>query len=184
MKAIEIMQEWLDSLENAIFYRYLAGILSVIIAIAGIIIYQYYTTMNEYTDQIEAINEQRQDVQELLEKAHLVYEQKKAVNALLAADPNFKIEAYFTKVISQLGLQSNLDVRNANRIERGDQKYDESILNAKLSGMNMKEVSELLENIEENKRVYIKNVEIEKSRKKPRTVEVHITIATLQPRSV
>jgi len=184
MKIVEQMQEWLDTLESAIFYRYLVSILSIIMALAGLIIYQYYATVSEYTDQIEAINEQRQDVQELLEKAYLVKEQKETVNAMLKADPNFKIDAYFTEVVNQLALQGNLDMKKANRIERGDQKYDESILNAKLSSMNMKEVSELLEKIEENKRVYIKNVEIEKITKKLRTVEVQITIATLQPRTV
>ncbi len=49
--------------------------------------------------------------------------------------------------------------------------------------MNMRELSELLNVLEQNKRVYTKELEVQKSRKSPRAIEVQLTIATLQPRT-
>ena len=48
----------------------------------------------------------------------------------------------------------------------------------------MKELCELLNVFEQNKRIYTKSLEIiQKSRKSPRTLEVQLTIATLKLRT-
>jgi ribosomal protein S17E len=54
------------------------------------------------------------------------------------------------------------------------------LLNAKFDTMNMRQLCELLDAVEQNKRIYTKELEIIKSKKVPNTIDVNLTIATLQ----
>ena len=46
----------------------------------------------------------------------------------------------------------------------------------------MKEFTELLQEIEQNSRIATNRLEITKSKKKPKTIEVSLTISTLLPK--
>jgi beta-lactamase regulating signal transducer with metallopeptidase domain len=61
--------------------------------------------------------------------------------------------------------------------------YRESILKVELSDMNMKQLCELLDELNKNKRINTKELEITKSKTAKRSINVALTIATLEPRS-
>ena len=146
------------------------------------IVYSFYSNVGYYKKQIQSINNEREEIQELLEKAALIKEQKQDVNAMLEDDPNFKIAGYFKDVLAQLQLTNKKDSETTIP-ERGEQDYDERILSAEFSNMNMKELSELLNEFEQNKRVYTKELVMQKSNKKTPSLKVQLTIATLEPRA-
>ena len=183
MNILEKIKEFLDSLDTKKFYTYIGALLGVITLILLFLVYRFYTNIWDYRRQLRLTNDQRGEVQSLLEKAARVKKQQKDVNALLEADPNFKIAGYFQGILAQLGLTNKEESNSVTTQERGEQEYNESILTAKFIDMTMKEVSELLNVLEQNKRIYTKSLEIQKSRKSNRTVEVQLTIATLQPRT-
>ncbi len=183
MNIIEKVKEFLEELDTKGFYKYV-GIFTGILAILTIfMIYRFYSNVDFYNRNIRTLNNDREEVQELLEKAAAVKQQKKDVNEMLEADPNFKIAGYFKDILAQLNLESKQISSTVTTQERGEQDYNESILTAKFGDMNMKELSELLNVLEQNKRVYTKELEIQKTRKSPRAIEVQLTIATLQPRT-
>jgi hypothetical protein len=183
MNIIDKVQEFLDSLDKQRFYAYIGGAISVIALILGLLVYRFYANVWDYRRQLRLTNDLRSEIQTLLEKAARVKNQQKDVNEMLQADPNFKIAGYFQGVLARLGLTNKEESNTVATQERGEQEYNESVLTAKFIDMTMQELSELLNVLERNKRIYTKSLEIQKSRKSNRTIEVQLIIATLQPRS-
>ena len=185
MKILKSMSEFLDNLDLRDFYKYIGIALGITLLFVSFIVYRFYSNVGYYKKQIQSISNQREEIQELLEKAALIKEQKKDVNNILEAEPNFKIAGYFDNVLAELQLTSKKDKENevTPPQELGEQDYNERILSAYFSNMNMKELSELLNVLEQNKRVYTKELEMQRSQKKPPSLKVKLTIATLEPRS-
>ena len=184
MKILESLSAFLDSLDLRDFYKYIAITLGITLLLVSFTVYRFYSNVGYYKKQIQSISNQREEIQELLEKAALIKEQKKEVNNILEAEPNFKIAGYFDNVLARLQLTSKKDKENevTPPQELGEQDYNERILSAQFSNMNMKELSELLNVLEQNKRVYTKELEMQRSQKKPPSLKVQLTIATLEPR--
>jgi hypothetical protein len=183
MNIIEKVKEFLDSLDAKKFYTYIGAFFGIITLVLIFLVYRFYANVWDYQRQIRLTNDMRIEVQALIEKAARVKKQQKDVNEMLEADPNFKIAGYFQTVLAQLGLSNKEESNTVTTQERGEQEYNESILTAKFIDMTMQEVSELLNVLEQNKRIYTKSLELQKSRKSNRTIEVQLTIATLQPRT-
>lgn len=183
MTIINTVQEWLASLDTKAFYRYVAGLIGAMILLIIVIIYFYYSSCNYYKNQIRRINNQRQEVQALLEKAALVEQQKQEVYTIIEQDPSFKIVGYFDKVLAQLNLTNKKDLTKDGTQERPNEQYNEKILSARFTEMTMKELVELLHELEQNKRIYIKDLEIERSKKNNRRIDARLSIATFETRS-
>ena len=188
MKILKSLHDFLGNLDLRDFYKYIGIALGIILLFASFIVYRFYSNVGSYKKQIHQINEEREEIQKLLERADLIKKKKEKVNALLENEPNFKIAGYFKDLLAQLKLTNKLVKGQEKEFnvteEPGEQDYDESILVAQFTDMNMKELSELLNEIEQNKRVYSKELEIQKSNnKKSPSLKVQLTIATLQHRA-
>ncbi len=184
MNIIDKFGDFVEQLNTKDFYKYIGSTIAVILLIFIFIIYRFFGSINHYKKELRIINTQREEMQELLEKAKRIKEQKQAINTMLEADPDFRIGGYFRKVLEQLNLTNKAEKSNdVTTQERTEQGYNESILSVKLIDMNMKELTELLDVLEQNKRIYSKELDIQRSKKAPGTLEVQLTIATLQPRS-
>lgn len=178
---IQKLQLFLDQLDTTRFYKYVGAFLAGAGFIMIALMFQYYRTIGSLKKQINAINETRQEVRILLDKAQHVKKEQKEVDELIAQDPNFKIAGYFEDVLNKLGLAS----KKASKLEvtspAQEGRYQESVLNARFSDMTMKDLTELLKEIEQNKRVFAKELEITASKKTANTIDVNFTIATLEP---
>lgn len=182
MNIIEYIKDALDNLDTKDFYKYIGIALGIILLLVCFIVYRFYSNVSYYKTQTHAVNTQREEIRELLEKASLIKEQKQEVNAILEADPHFKIAGYFKQVLAQLGLSSKEVITSVTTQDHGEKDYNESILSVKFADINMKELCELLNVFEQNKRIYTKSLQIQKSRS-PRSLEVQLTIATLKLRT-
>lgn len=183
MQFIQKIQTFLDQLDEARFYQYVSALLLGVGIIMSGLMFQYYRTIGSLKKQIQAINETREEVRILLDKAQHVKKEQKDVDEIIAQDPNFKIAGYFEEVLTKLNLAS----KKASKLEvtapAQEGRYQESVLNARFSDMNMKELTELLKEVEQNKRVFAKELEIATSKKTPHTIDVNFTIATLEPQT-
>ncbi len=63
-----------------------------------------------------------------------------------------------------------------------DEHYSETVANYQLAGISMKQLTQFLDEIDENQRVFTKELEITKSKKVPRAIDVGIVVATLMPK--
>lgn len=183
MQLLEQLQEFINNLDQRQFYLYISGILGTIVLLLAFILYWHYSSMSELNLRIESINEYRQEAEEILAKYQQVKKQQKDVNAMLAEDPNFKIAGFFDALLAKLGLSNKKDIATTSSIDR-ENNYRESILSVKFTGINMKELCELLNELEQTKRIFTKELDITKSKKLPNMLDVNLTFATLQPKSL
>ncbi len=182
MEMLEKIASFIENIETKKFYLYAGVIIGSIFLFSAVIVFYHYRQVNYFKSQIDEINDLREvDVRTILTRAQRVQQQRAEVDAMLAEDVNFKIGGYFKDLLTELNLLDKQEIETTSQIERED-NYRESILNTKFVDMNMKQLTELLSKIEQNRRIYSKELEITKSKKKPDALEVSITIATLQPK--
>jgi hypothetical protein len=180
MKIFALIRHFISSKDKKEFYIYLFSLLvGLLVIIFGIMYYQT-NRVAYWKKRINNINELREEVRKVISKDEQVLGQRAEVNKMLQENPDFKIDGYFTDLIAKLNLINHKTVTSVSYADRGDPEYREVLLNAKFDTMNMRQLCELLDAIEQNKRIYTKELEIIKSKKQPNTIEVNITIATLQ----
>jgi len=172
------IREYIAGLEEKQLYRYIALLLGIVILLMGSLMFYHYRSIASLRSRIKNINRMRQDdVQEILSKADYIQKQKQEIDTLLAEDKNFKIAGYFKEVIDKLGLADKKVIETPSSVERPDE-YRESILDISFDDMDMKQVTELLKELEENRRIFVKKLEIARSKKTPKKLEVSMTIGT------
>lgn len=183
MTVIEKIRLFIEAIETRDFYKYISFFFFVVLLIAGGIEFQYYRKIKYWKGRINTINELREDdVRVIRERAQQVKKQRAEVDAILEEDEDFKIGGYFKSLLGRLQLIDKEIAEETVQIDRED-NYRESELNAKFEGMNMKQLAELLQEIEQNKRIFNKKLEITRSKKNPGTIDVQISIATLLPKT-
>jgi len=181
MELFNKIKNFIAHLEQKEFYKYSGILLGVLLALVMAILYYNYSRVNFWKKQINKINDEREEIRTILEKDQQVLSQRAEVNTMLTEIPDFKIDGYFTTLVGKLGFigaqKPTTEVRSS---DREDPEYQEVLLTARFDTMNMKQLSELLDEIEQNGRIYTKDLEIIKSKKTPDAIMVNLTIATLQ----
>ncbi len=181
MELFDKIQSYLNTLETKRLYQYIGGLLGFISLIMFAVIFQYYRTVSSLKSEIISINESREEIRTILDKGQQVKKEQKEIDAILAQDENFKIKGNFGDLIEKLGLSNKkISIEVSSRAREG--RYQERILLARFAGMTMKELTELLQEIEFNKRVFTKELDITVAKKVPGTIDVGLTIAALEPK--
>ena len=182
MELVRKIDDFLQSVDRREFYKYLAILLGIITCLLALLGWYCYSSTRDYVTQIEEINDKRAgEIKQLFESHERIIMGKKQVDALLEQNPNFKIRGFFDEVINTLQIAEKRVTESASNVER--ENYRESILTVTLAGMNMQELCELLQAIERAKRIFTKELDIQKSKKIPDAIDVTLIIATLQPKT-
>jgi hypothetical protein len=173
--------DFLTRLDRRQFIRYMLISLGIIGALSIGIVIQLYRSTTSFKKRIGRLNQYREQTQEILQRAHDVATQRAAVNELLAEDVDFKIGGYFNELVASLNLTNKKKgIDTLQTIERTD-NYLEQNVTAKFVDMNMKELTTLLVELENNPRIFVRELEIKRAEKTPGTIEVTLIIATLLP---
>jgi hypothetical protein len=181
MNFFDKIKQYVAGLDEKSFLTYGAGALGAIVLLCAGLIYYYYSNIGYWRKQINDINYSREEVKRIIDRDELVQKQRAEVNKMLDEMPNFKIEEYFNELIAKHGLMQNkVTTPNITYGDRGDKEYREVLLTTQFDMLNMKQLTELLNDIEQNSRIYAKELEITKAKKAPNTIDVTLTIATLQ----
>ena len=180
MKIVNTLYTYLNSLEKKQFYQYIGGLIAIVVILCGGIIFNYYRVTRYLKSEINHLNEQREEIRSILDKARLVKKEQKEIDSILAKDENFKIAGYFEDLLGKLGLSDKTSGKPEITTPTQEGNYQESILQAKFIGITMKNLTELLQEIELNKRVFSKELDIRISQKLPGTIDVTLTIGTLE----
>ena len=183
MELLRKIRDFIQELEKKDFYKYLTGILAFFVLLTFFMMYRYSRVVSEYSEMIEDVNDLRnQKVKTVLERLETNKKQREAADAILREEENFFILDYYTELLKKLRF-TRYNKSTEPVIQKDlDADYRESKLSVKLGGMNTKELCELLHELELKKRIKIRDLEIRKSKKRPRTIDVDITISTLLPK--
>ena len=181
MNALDQVREYIQQLDAQQFQRYLIVLFAAIFLFSSFIVYRYYRSVSTLKKKIVYINNKREEVKELLERFEIVKQQQADVDTLLAKDKDFKIGGYFNTVMTQIGVAKNKTREPETSSEELDNGYTEIKLYASFSNMNTQKLTELLDTLEQNERIYTKELEIYKPNQGP-TINVNLLIATLEPK--
>lgn len=181
MLFIEGLRIFFERMSARTFYIAMATYLSLVLALALLCIIALYVRTSTLASTNFDLNELREETRILREKAEQVQMQRTAVNEILSKDPDFKIASYFDDTLNSLQLIAKKGKTEIARTDRED-AYQETELTAQIVDLNMKQITELLYAIEQTRRIYIKKVDIAKS-KKGVSLELGIVIATLLPKT-
>lgn len=182
MKFLEPIKAFVNKLDQKTFNIYLIVYGSICLALCVLIIIYYYTSISSLQRTIKHIDEYRDEVHEIMEKHAIIKQQQTVVEEMLAKDPNFKIAETFGKFLAELNITNKEDPRREINTTDLEENYRKIELSSKFEDMSMQNLTSLLEKIEQNPRIAINRLEITKSKKKPKTIEVSLTISTLLPK--
>jgi uncharacterized membrane protein YhiD involved in acid resistance len=183
MNHLDQLKQYLNQLEERTFYNYVIGIVAGLLILMGLTVFMQYRNNTQLKKQAAKLNNYRDTAQELLSRYERVREQEQNVKRLLEQDKNFRIVGYLDTTLAQLQLapHKTASTQTSEPLEH-PANYTEITVNLTLSDINMRQLAELLREIEKNERIYTKSLEISKSTTRP-TIDVAMTIATLQPRT-
>lgn len=182
MILLDQIRSFFDSLETKSFYHYIIGYVTGCVLIFALIIFYFYSSTHSLQRKIKNINSSREDeVRVILETAAHVKQQQIMIEEILSKDVDFKIAGYFEDLLNKLGIKDKKVTSEAATTDRED-NYRKSELSAKFEDMTMKNLTELLQELEQKPRIATERLEITKSKKKPKTIEVNLTISTLLPK--
>ncbi len=171
----------IQDLDKKEFQRYLMIFFGIFYALIALLLYFQKRQMWNLEAKLKRVNQQRDEVRSILQEHALINQQRAAVDAILAKDKNFKLPQYFdllTKHLGLFGYMSKEPVVSEHDLNNG---YDEVQLDSAFKDLDIKQVTDLLYKIEQNDRVYTKEIALAKSPKAPK-LDVSLVIATLQPK--
>jgi hypothetical protein len=183
MEPFKKIQATFESMDQRRFSLTILGVFIFIILMSGTLIYRYYSTIAAVNKRAESANRKRNELRGLLERYEMVKKQQAEVDSLLSKDKEFKIGGYFNELITKFGIDKNKTREPETSRETLDNGYTEVKLYATFAQMSTKQVAELLDAIEQNERVYTKEVEMYKPGTNGQTVNVNLLIATIEPKT-
>ncbi|HBR70533.1 TPA: hypothetical protein DIC20_03550 [Candidatus Dependentiae bacterium] len=187
-KFISPITNFFFNLDKKNFNHILIGSISGIIILFGLFLYLQFHEVRRLKREMIKVNNERMQTKEILEQNEILKKQQKEVEELIAQDKQFKyIKQEFLKIIDTLNLKNNLKTDPTpvtKELEHlRSQGYEEVQLDIELTKLNMRQLTELLIELEKNKRINIKRLEIAKSKNEP-TVEVQpLVISTIQKKA-
>ena len=175
---LDSLKTFLNNLDEKQFYLALGGFIGTVLLGIIIGIALFYSDVSSYKKQSVKLDEQREEIKTLLQKNYRVEQQRTKINQLLS-EKNFKIGGVFEELLARLQLTNNKESTRTLSTEK-DTEYRESSLEARLVNITMQQLCTLLNEMHTNKLIYTKEIDIIKSKRAPRTIDVTLTIATLE----
>jgi hypothetical protein len=180
MSFLEKWKATLDSLEEQKLLQYLFLFVGVVFFVLLLLILYYFYVRSGWNSELEDLNSIRSSkVRMVLTKDQKLKQQEIEVNEMLAKDRDFLIGGYVEKVIKELNLLNKVVSSNVLATTEKSANYNEISIEIVLTGIDMKELVSLMQKFEENKRVYLKKLDIAKSKVMPKKLEVSMILATL-----
>lgn len=184
MMFLDPIKVFINKIDSKTFSYYIIGYIGACTLLFALIVFYYYSSMSTLRRTIKNINASREEVLVILEKSALVQQERAIVEETLAKDPDFKIAGYFLKLLTKptVNLKDKEDAAEEISTTDLEENYRKTELTAKFSGITIQELTRLLQELEENPRIATERLEITKSKKQPKTVDVTLAISTLLPK--
>lgn len=182
MEFFDKLKATLDTVTRKQFYTYIVGSLVALLFFIMFIMFYYYRSSRIYIKQIHDLNKIRStEVKNILIKKERIKKLKEKMDVLIAQDPEFVLAQALDELLSRVGLADKTDRKVPPRTVPLDE-YSESIVEITLNDIHMKQLVDFLEAVEASKRIYVKKIEISKSKTSSNNLEVIVSLAALVPK--
>jgi len=181
MSIFDTITTYIRRLDEQERLKYIGVALGLFLIAMIIFLYRFSSTTSSLRKRLQHINKQRVDAGPILLRYGQVMQQKKHVDALLQADPTFRIIEFMTTACQNTGLTSHLaKTPDRSIIPTTLDEYVEEKSSCQLHDLTMQQIVSLLDKIEQNERVYTKEIQISRSTSSPSLLDLSIDIATFE----
>ncbi len=181
MNFIQNLQNILIDLDSNKQIRYFLITASIAGSISLGLIFYGRNKANKAIQEMRTLNTMRIKAKELLEKNIIVEQKKQEVESILRKDNSFKIKEFFDQILRETNLQEKStkepEIGSAKNLNNG---YNEIKLEASFSDITMQDITELIMLLEKNPRIFTKDLVMSRNKSNPKSLDMTITIATLQ----
>lgn len=178
MQFLQNIKIHIAQLDQKTFLAYMIGFLAGNLLIMSGIFYYYYSAVADLNDQITELNGKRSEMRILFERETRVKEQEAAVKKMLSQDNAFIIAKEFKEICAKINMQPTGEPVQSESLKLQG-KYREFTLSTRFDNVDMKQICELLQAIEEVKRIYTKSIDITRTQGMPAKLNVTLVIGTL-----
>ncbi|KKP36013.1 MAG: hypothetical protein UR26_C0001G0057 [candidate division TM6 bacterium GW2011_GWF2_32_72] len=176
---MKIFDELIDSiydLDQEQTKKYIIITILINLILISTIYYFNNNSASKLTKNLKKINEQRLDVQKVIEEYKLILTQKDQIEEMLRKNPDFVIKKKFNEIIKSLNLSEINTNPIVNELEDG---FSEVILKASIENITTKQFVSILDAIKKSKLAYTKEFEINKKEGSSK-ITAEITIGTIK----
>ncbi len=177
MQLLDTIKHHILQLDEKTFFAYIGGFILGLLLVLGGLFYYYSQASEELVTEIQELNTERTKMRKLFETYAQVRKQEVTVDKLLKENENFRIYDQFTKILEKV-IPNGSAIREKPTSELKG-KYLEWTLTTNISMVDMKQICELLQAIEENPRLYTKELDITRSATAANKLDVRLAIGTL-----
>jgi hypothetical protein len=182
MNVLEKVHTYFEQLDTKAFRNYALTAGLIYLGLICFFLYRHISSVRSLQQRMGYLNVQRQDMQVLLARYGVVKNQQTEVDKLLEKDKDFKIGGFFNTILNTLGIAKLKSREPETSKELLDNGYTEVKLYASFNAMDMKTIATLLDKLEQNARIYTKEVEVYKPNGAT-TLNLNLIIATLEPKT-
>jgi hypothetical protein len=180
MAVLSRIKDFIRGLDERELYLYMGGFLAFMLLLLGLLIYLHYSRVNRYMTDLKRLDTQRGQTRKILSNYKSVNLQQARVEEILAENKNFRIGEAYGTIINRLrlgGHQQELPTPTSGETVSGK---TEVLLHSHLTGISMKQLTDLLSEIANVIQMYPKDLVIKKM-PNAQAVDVDLTVATLEP---
>jgi hypothetical protein len=178
MTLTERTVRFMKQLDARDFYRLCAVVLGLITLVCAFFIYRYYAIAGDLQRKMQQLNKQRERTQNILVTYEKVRTQRDKVENLIERDGSFKIQPFFIQTVQGLGLGGNIKgdpIPTRHDLVEG---WIEIRLGAALTGISMQQLVTLIQKLEGNERVYVRELHVNAT--PAHTLDILLHIATFE----
>jgi type II secretory pathway component PulM len=179
MTMLNRLIRFIKQLDRQELYQFMGGTLAAVILILSLFFYRYYSVVYTLQNRLRRINKVRVEGQEILTQYEQVIQQQQKVDEILNRDPNFKIKQFFIDTLKKLNLIEQMGKDPEVTSQELVAGYTENKMDIRLNSITMQQLVELLHALEQNERVYVKEIKIT-SVPSRQALDVALVVATFE----
>lgn len=175
--ALSKVKNFILSHEKSEIYKYIFIYLGALVALFALLVFWHNSSINAAKANYKKINTERIKTKKLLSNYIALQEQQKELNKILEQTKNFRIIEAYNKIINDLKLNKYIP-ETPEPVENKTGNYIERKLPININGITIKQLVELLNEIQKYKRLFTKELTITTTPLKK--INVVLVIATLE----
>jgi len=176
MEMFDKTVSYILSLDRKHFQQYLLVSLAGFGLLCGGIIYWSHSTRNKKIDLLNQIHEQAHKNDKVLRASQKIKAEETRIQQLLEDNKEFNIKSYFEQFCQQHRITPESGWDTETLSIDGNDTFDEILLPATFKQQTTQVLVTLLNSIDKNEIVYIKELEVKRDKQK--TITFTLTIAT------
>ena len=177
MDAFTKLAEKIQGLSKKELQKYTAIFLGVVFCVILGTTYYVYTKSNEYVHKMKITRTLAAKARTLIDELEKIQAKEEQILALFSQSKDFNLNSFFETFCKNQGIKPEDGWGRSTKVLANPQ-FDEDVLTATFKGQTTQKLVKILEELDKQKLVYLKNLQVKSEKSKQ--IIFDITIATLR----